>query len=168
MNTTVANKPRIKLIGRANWQCADGRLSRCGKNWKQAYDRWLLASLKQAQAGLQPDVKRAPKQTFEPRDLGSALTSAGLAMPKRGSPAPQVAVRQAGSATPKGVGKPITVKAVPKAAPIEQPAYSEAVVRQVAGAMNRRPYQPSAALLQNMERASMHQRPLVSISGKEQ
>lgn len=63
MSNSTAEKPRIKLIGRANWQCADKHLARCGKSWKQAYDRWLTASLRDAMARAQKPKPVQPVKT---------------------------------------------------------------------------------------------------------
>lgn len=68
MNSAASIKPRIKQLARANWQCADAHLARCGKNAQQAYHRWLMASLREAAtaASLSPPETPAPKKRGRP------------------------------------------------------------------------------------------------------
>lgn len=47
-------KPRIKKIAVRTWSCARARVTGKGSSWRQAYDRWLIASIKEAMAGGSP------------------------------------------------------------------------------------------------------------------
>lgn len=148
----LSTKPRIRLTGKAVWQCADAHLARSGRSWKQAYDRWLLASLRDAEAKSAP-ASAKQKKVAEFRNSANSAANPPL--------------RQAGTALPKKAGKPITLKAAPKVEPIEQPRYHESAVKQLPGSLGRREYRPPVGLMRNMDRAAAVQRPLISISSGE-
>ena len=142
-------KPHIKKVTPTTWQCQDPYLRRCGTSWRQAYDRWLTASIKDAMAARQPEEGHAPDRQQRP----AAAT-------------PGPALRQAGSAMPKKAGQPITVKKardVPRAAPIEQLTYPESMVQKILQPIDRPEYSPSVVMRDNLARAEAAQPALMTI-----
>lgn len=130
------SKPRLKLLRRANWQCADEHIGRCGKNPKQAYVRWLNASLRDAEARL-----RTPKQMGRP--VGSRTVH-----------------RQPDIAVSDEISKLRNI-----ASPALAPKYSESEVQKLRGTAARPTYTPGKALRINIERAVKAQKPLVTPRG---
>lgn len=74
-------------------------------------------------------------------------------------------LRRKQDAAPIKHGPSIDVARVHKAAPIELPPYSEALVRQVPGTLQRPAYVPPPELRMRAARAAGVQPPLVSVSG---
>lgn len=170
-------KPRLKKCGPGNWVCACSVLARHGNNFKDAYRRWVTASLQEEEAltGLQ---ESAPKKLGRPRKADKVANSDPVAIPpedpvrksaklaefrklESSVPAPQL--RQPGTAKPKRAGKPIVIKSEPKVAPIEQPKYHKSLVRQMPAPI-RRDYAPPVGLRLNQARAAAVQPEFISIA----
>lgn len=70
-------KPRIIQIDNGKWQCSDAILTRTGKSAKQAYDRWLSATLhNQAKAKL-----KRPRQPHQNLTIAKPRKVAPIATP---------------------------------------------------------------------------------------
>jgi hypothetical protein len=74
-------------------------------------------------------------------------------------------LRRKQDAAPIKHGPSIDVARVQKADPIEPPPYSEAIVRQVPGTLQRPAYVPPRNWRMAVERAAAVQPPMVSVSG---
>lgn len=58
-------KPRLKKSVLGLWECSDSEFARAGKTPKEAYDRWLLAALIDAQERVRlddPPAKQSPRK----------------------------------------------------------------------------------------------------------
>lgn len=131
------SKPRLKLLRRANWQCADEHIGRCGKNPKQAYVRWLNASLRDAEARL-----RTPKQMGRPVGSRTVHRQPDIAVSAENANLHQIA------------------------SPAPAPKYSESEVQKLRGTAARPTYTPGKALRINIERAVKAQKPMTTPHGK--
>ncbi len=119
-------KPRIVQVSPGFWECACDLVSQTGSTLKQAYDRWLGASLIDAMENLQQ-------------------VNADMDNPISPEPKPK----------PKA-GKPITIKAAPKPVtqPKLPPVkYHQSIVQAVPGTVATREYRPPTGLLINQLRA---------------
>ncbi len=134
------SKPRIVKLGPGKWQCTDALLARGGKSAKQAYDRWLYASLRQAISaqGVAPAAAPAP----EPIPAAKPV--------RKNLPTPKVPATPARTVVPAAL-----------------PTYPEATVRQVAGANPPAEYRPSSEWRRNAARAKAHQPKLYTPGGQQ-
>lgn len=145
-------KPTIRLASPDTWACTDDLVAGFGPTPKEAYDRWLVDSLRAALKArpAKEQAKPAPAPQVEP-------------------PAPRPPVSPAPRAAPKPKPKPLTVKPRPELTPRPLPAsgapsYPESMVQQCHGTAPRREYVPPAGLLAHQRAAAAVQPSLVSMS----
>lgn len=44
----LTKRPRIRRLGKGDWQCACTDVARRGKSWRHAWDRWIVAAVRHA------------------------------------------------------------------------------------------------------------------------
>lgn len=67
-------KPRIIQVSPGVWECACSLVSQTGATSKQAYDRWLNASLIDAMANLHPIENTEPPPAARSKPVGRPIT----------------------------------------------------------------------------------------------
>lgn len=146
-------KPHIRLAGSGLWECDYGEFARAGRTFKDAYDRWLIAALMDAQERVRPSDPGCNTTTKASRSRKIKVQHV----------APGVRVHRieeqvAAAPSAKGEGKiPSKVKRMPSA------KYIGAVAPARVGEP-RPPYQVPSALSRAGVRAAQTQPRLISIT----